>query len=380
MEYQSFLITGGCGLQGSSIVETLRSRYPSCRNIAVLTRDPSLNLFPGVAYHRGDLTSPADIDRCLQACRPTVIFHCAAVVTGTRKPVSDEVVNAINVGGTQLLLAACARLGGVRAFVFTSSVAVVQRPGVEIRGANETWPLIDFVNDRETLVYPKSKAEAETLVLAADGADGEGKGEGREGGCSMRTCAVRPSAVYGERDNDVTPLVMRTAKTMRGLQIGDNKNPMATTYVGNSTHAHLLAAERLLDPDPAVRDAVGGQAFFVANEGASTFWDLARTIWFHAGAGPDPRDPAEYRPEDLRVVSVGLAMWAAWASEWWAWLWGSTPRISRIAVGIVTMTRVYDISKAKRVLGYSEQVGWEEGCRRAARWWVENRGEDKKTK
>ncbi|KAM0817845.1 hypothetical protein AB5N19_03652 [Seiridium cardinale] len=369
MDSQSFLVTGGCGLQGSSIVETLRARYPAAR-VAVLARNPTVNNFPGVDYHRGDITKPEDIDACLAASSATVVFHCAAVVVGAKKPVPDTVVQAINVDGTRLLLERCKAFGTVKAFIFTSSVSVVQKPGVQIDGAKETWPLVDPEKDTTVLIYPRSKAAAEQLVTAADDDEVDG----------MRTCSIRPSVVHGERDTDVTPITIRTARMLRNIQIGDNTSTLSTTYVGNSTHAHLLAAEKLISPDKAVRDSVGGEAFFVTNEGRYTYFDSARTIWFHAGIGPPP-DSDAYKPENLRVISVGLAMWVAWLSEWYGWLIGTTPKISQVAVGILTMTRRYDISKAKEVLGYREQVDWREGCRRAARWWVENNNaEDNKTK
>lgn len=371
MESQSFLVTGGCGLQGSSIVHTLRTRFPSAR-VAVLTRSPTVNTFEGVEYHKGDITKVSDIEACLAACEPTVVFHCAATVVGARKHVPDSTVRAINVDGTAHLLEACKASGTVKAFVFTSSVSVVQRPGVEIDGADETWAMVDSMADVNVPIYPLSKAEAERLVSAADT-----PGDSKLGDEGMRTCSIRPSAIYGERDNDVTPLIMRTARS-RDIQIGPNEKPFSTTYVGNSTHAHLLAAEKLVSPDRAVRDSVGGEAFFIANEDRYTYYDFARTIWHHAGAGP-PRDAEEYGRERLRVVSVGLALWVAWASEWYGWLTNSIPVISQVAVGICTMTRRYDISKARKLLGYEEQVDWEEGCRRSATWWAQHRKEEIKT-
>lgn len=406
MESQSFLVTGGCGLQGSDIVQTLRERYPSAK-IAVFSRQPDVNIIPGVVYRRGNITSAAHIDACLRFCQPTVVFHCAATVVGSsQRHIPDHLVREVNVQGTELLLQR-SKAAGVKVFVFTSSASVVHWAHVEISSANETWPVVAFPdkdNDDGLPVYPRTKAEAEVLVLAADtngskDRNGE-KQTDREGEMSMRTCAIRPAIIYGERDNDVTPTLMRTAAALRGLQIGDNSKPFATTYVGNGTHAHLLAAEKLLSTTPSERDAVGGQAFFVANEGRYTYWDFARTMWqYHNevddGAYHDvvadedndgastpqkiffpPRDADEYDPDknsSLRLVSVAAALWVAWASEWWAWIVDEPPRLSRAAVDTMTSARHYDTGKARRILGYAEQVGWEEGCRRAARWWIENR-------
>jgi sterol-4alpha-carboxylate 3-dehydrogenase (decarboxylating) len=386
MDSQSFLVTGGCGLQGSDIVRTLRERYPAAK-VSVLSRSPTVNTIPGVTYRKCNITNTAHVDACLRYCKPTVVFHCAATVVGTRKHVPDHLIREVNVEGTEVLLEKC-KAAGVKAFIFTSSASVVQWAGVEIVNANETWPVVampDEENDGNVPIYPRTKAEAEVLVLAADDTGGDDKNNSNndsQGG--MRTCSIRPSVIYGERDNDVTPTIMRTADAMRGLQIGPNAKPFATTYVGNSTHAHLLAAEKLLSPTREVRDAVGGQAFFVANDGTYTYWGFARTMWqYHNQAKatdaipfPTRCDADEYDPEknaELRVVSIAMAMWVAWVYEWWAWIIDEPPRLSQTAVSIMTSARAYNLSKAKRVLGYREQVDWEEGCRRAATWWVENR-------
>jgi sterol-4alpha-carboxylate 3-dehydrogenase (decarboxylating) len=269
-------------------------------------------------------------------------------VVAARKYIPDVTIRAINVGGTRNLLEHCARFG-VKAFVFTSSASVVQKDSSPIDGADESWPLVTD-DDKAALIYPKTKAASERLATEADDQEG------------MRTCAIRPAIIHGERDSDVTPILMRMSR-LHKIQIGDNKSRFAMTYVGNSTQAHLLAAEKLLSPEPGVRNAVGGEAFFVTNEGAHTFCDAARTMWQVAGVGDGPKG-ATYK--NVRVVPTSVALWLAWASEWWAWIWGTPPRLSVVSVLVTTMTRWYDLSKAKRVLGYRPEVGWEEGCRRTA--------------
>jgi sterol-4alpha-carboxylate 3-dehydrogenase (decarboxylating) len=347
MASESYLVTGGCGMQGSSIVETLRSKYPEAK-VAVLARNPTINTFPGVQYHRGDITIADDIASCLSLSKPTVVFHCAATVVATRKHIPDTEIRAINVGGTRLLLEQCAR-SGVKAFVFTSSFSVVQKDSSDVAGADESWPIVTE-DDTKALIYPKTKAASERLVTAADD----------EGG--MRTCAIRPGIIHGARDSDVTPAVMRL-RAMMGIQIGDNKNRWSMTYVDNSTQAHLLAAEKLLSPDASIRNSVGGEAFFITNDGVHSFWDAARTMWQCAGVGDGPNGEAY---KNVRVVPTKVALWLAWGVEWWAWMWGTSPKISIVSISTTTMTRWADTSKAKRVLGYRPEVSWEDGCRRAA--------------
>lgn len=73
MDTASFLVTGGCGLQGSHIVEKLLQKHPNA-SVAVMTRTP-VTQFSGVQYLKGDVTSEGDVQRVFAACKPTVVFH-----------------------------------------------------------------------------------------------------------------------------------------------------------------------------------------------------------------------------------------------------------------------------------------------------------------
>ncbi|KAH9909890.1 sterol-4-alpha-carboxylate 3-dehydrogenase like protein [Xylariomycetidae sp. FL2044] len=347
----SYLVTGGCGLQGASIVETLRARHPT-RRVTVLSRNPTANRVEGVTYIAGDITSREAVRGALAASGATVVFHVAGTITATRAPIPDDVVRAVNVEGTRLLLEESRRTAGrVRAFVFTSSASVVQRRLVApVAGADETWPTAR--EGDPTMLYAITKAEADRLVLAADDPRG------------MRTASLRPAAIYGERDTDLVPLLMNMA--------GLGRNGLRTTYVGNSTQAHLLAAEKLLSPpSSADADAVGGQAFFVTNAERYTLWDFARRVWREAGV------PLARGDDDARVIPLWLMACVAAAAEWWAWAWGAKPRMTRMTVKMATMTRWYDIAKARDVLGYEPEVSMEEGVKRGVAWYLKQQQKQK---
>lgn len=160
MATERYLVTGGCGLQGSHIVEKLLARYPIAPVVAVMARKPTTNLFSGVSYRAGDISSASDIARVFDAVRPTVVFHCAAAMTIGRGATAagvptDDDVRRINVGGTRLLLDA-SRERGVKAFVFTSSAGVVQRFGFkDIVNADES---LETVRESDgAAIYPKTK-------------------------------------------------------------------------------------------------------------------------------------------------------------------------------------------------------------------------------
>lgn len=163
MATERYLVTGGCGLQGSHIVEKLLSRYPGAP-VFVVSRHPDTNRFPGVNYMSGDICSAADVSRVLDAARPSVVFHCAGAMTVGRAPVADDVIRHINVEGTRVLVDECRKRSGddapadrrILAFVFTSSASVVQKNGfLDIANADETWPLVEESDG--FIVYPTTK-------------------------------------------------------------------------------------------------------------------------------------------------------------------------------------------------------------------------------
>ncbi|GJC89226.1 sterol-4-alpha-carboxylate 3-dehydrogenase, decarboxylating [Colletotrichum liriopes] len=345
MASEVYLVTGGCGFLGSHIVEKLRAAYPDA-HVAVFSRNPTTNLFPGVTYHAGDISSMDDVARVFKEVRPTVVFHCAGMMTVGRKIMTDEFVRAINVDGTRHVLDEGKR-AGVKAFVTTSSASVVQKEMFrDIKGGDESLPLAEEGDD--TLAYPKTKAASDKMTLEYDDPAG------------MRTCTLRPAAVHGERDNDITPAIIRNLRLGRNkLQIGDNTNLFSTTYAGNAADAHLAAADKLL----RAPKGVAGEAFFITNGEPMRFWDFSRAVWRAAGD--------ETRPEEVRVVSMRVALLYVWALEWIYWFKGEVPPVTRHIVRFSGMNRWYIIDKARERLGWKPEVGQEEGIRRAVEWYLE---------
>lgn len=319
----------------------LQELYPNCK-IAVMTRNPTVNTFPGVQYFAGDITDPADIERVFSALRPTVTFHCAGAMTVGRAAVPQALVRRVNVDGTRLLLEASKRFGA-KAFVFTSSASVAQKYDGGFRDlidCDEAAPTVE--EEDGGLIYARTKAAAERLVLAADDPAG------------MSTVSLRPAVIFGERDSDQIPHMVAASRAGRGkVQIGSGDNLFSVTYAGNSADAHLLAAARLLEADPA---GVAGEAFFITNGAPVPFWDFARAIQRAAGDTTTP--------DQIRILDPTVAYCIAWIWERVAWFTGSKPMLSTAIVKYVTMNRWYNISKAKERLGYRPKVDWEEGVRR----------------
>ncbi|MEO1269842.1 MAG: NAD-dependent epimerase/dehydratase family protein, partial [Myxococcota bacterium] len=167
------LITGGTGFLGGAIAQALRERGDTVRSLA---RRRSAKLAAlGVEQIVGDICYPTPVKRAMKGC--DVVFHVAARVGAWG---SYEAFYLPNVLGTWNVIHACRQLG-VGRLVFTSSPSVVF-DGTDMEGVDESVPYPDHYATH----YPRTKAEAERLVLAADSADD-----------GVRTLALRPHLVWG---------------------------------------------------------------------------------------------------------------------------------------------------------------------------------------
>ncbi len=356
----SVLITGGCGFLGHHLVSQLLESYDA--RISVLDLRTDRNRFPGVSYHNGDITSETAVYKILEEVRPDVIIHTASPVPFDDSAPNNELYRRVNVDGTRNLLDVAARVGCVKAFVYTSSASVVHDTVSDLVNADESWPVLHAPQQRE--YYSETKAWAEELVLAANRKHGD-----------MLTVAIRPAGVFGEADRQMIPNMLRAYhKGQTGFQLGKNENLYDFTYVGNVVHGHILAAAALLDahgqsPRSGDHEKVDGEAFFITNGTPVYFWDFARTVWKAAG---DKTEPSQVWVIEKRF---GLALASVIEWVWWA-IGGWKPNLTRKSVNHSSMTRYYNISKARRVLGYEPLFGLEDSVIKTVQWFEQRRKEE----
>ncbi|MCJ1427687.1 hypothetical protein MMC29_005592, partial [Sticta canariensis] len=357
----SVLVIGGCGFLGFHIVRLLLED-PDCStvSVSVLSRNPNRNRLPGVSYHAGDISNPQAIQSLLDELKPRVIIHAAApsghAVTG-----NPSVYRETNIKGTMNLLDCAARVSSPIAFVYTSTSVVIV--GSEHNLADESSPVLNASSKENE--YAKTKAIADTLVLEAND-------PGKETENGLRTACIRLTAMYGERDTQITPNLLGLLRRGENrFQLGDNSNLFDWVHVENAAMAHILAAKALVaesmgpkkDVDRALN--VSGEAFFITDDAPLPFWDLPRKMWAAAGH-PISTD------KKVWVIPTKWALRSAMAVEWIVWaisLGTKRPQtFSRQAVEYCCLTRTYCIDKAKKRLGYAARDNVEEGVRQAVAW------------
>lgn len=322
------LVTGGGGFLGATVVRRLLARGHEVR---VLARGQYPDLAKaGAECLRGDVADAAAVRRA--AAGVDVVFHAAAKV-GLWGRYEDY--HAANVTGTKNVAAACED-GGAR-LVFTGSPSVVF-DGRDCAGADEAAPYPKRFDGH----YSRTKALAEELVLSAASA-------GR-----LRAVSLRPHLVWGPGDNHIVWRLIEQSQAGKLRRVAGFDKLVDTTYIDDAAQAHLLAAERLSDTP-----SISGRAYFISQGDARPLWSIINGLLAAAG-----------RPPVEREVALPVARAAACAYEA-AWtLLGKTtePPLTRFVVTNLTTAHWFDISAARRDLGYSPSVTIEEGLARLADW------------
>lgn len=319
------LVTGGGGFLGGAIIERLLERN---LQICSLARGQYPQLAArGVQVISGDLRDTAAVNAAVSGC--DAVFHVAAL-PGIWGP--WQLYHDINVVGTDNILAAC-KLHGVSKLVYTSTPSVVHGGG-DLTNIDESAPYAEHFSTH----YPRSKAMAEQRVLQANGDQG------------LSTVALRPHLIWGPGDNHLVPRLLSKARAGRLRLLGDGSQQVDSVYIDNAADAHLAALDRL-GPDAKC----AGQPYFITQGKPVPIRDLINGILLAAGLEPV-----------TRTIHPRLAWLAGALCEmvYGALRLRSEPPMTRFLAEQLSTEHWYDISAARRDLGYQVNVSLEQGLER----------------
>lgn len=320
------LVTGGGGFLGGAIVKRLVEQGEQVSSFSRANYSELDAL--GVDQIRGDL---GDKDAVDHACRGMdIVFHVAAKpgVWGRYEDFYQT-----NTTGTRNVIDAC-RHHGISRLIYTSSPSVVFN-GSDMQGVDESVPY----PSRFHAYYPKTKALAEQLVRAATSE-------------SLRTITLRPHLIWGPGDNHLVPRIISRANQL--MRVGDSKNLVDTVYIDNAADAHILAASQL-ERNPAL----SGNVYFISQDDPIPLWDMVDAI-LNAGGHPPLN----------RTISRKAAWVAGLIFEivYTVLRIKSEPRMTRFVAEELATSHWFDISAAKRDLGYLPAVSTEQGLELLAQW------------
>lgn len=259
-----------------------------------------------------------------------VIVHCAAL--SSPWGLHDDFYRA-NVISTAEVIAA-GKACGVQRLVHISTPSIYF--GFSDRlGIRENAELPSPAND-----YVRTKLAAEVLVTQA----------------SLPEVAIlRPRALFGPWDQTLIPRILRVINKgpmpiMRGGHI-----KLDLTYIDNAVDAIWLAICKPL-PRPV-------NVYNVSNGEPRELLDLLRTMAREFAL------PLRTRAIPWRLVELAARSMEAAASIGS----GREPLITRYSAGVLAFSQTLDISALRQELGWNPTISIDEGIRRHAQWWREER-------
>jgi len=322
------LVTGGGGFLGGVIVRMLRERGDEVRSFSRAAY-PALAA-QGVEQVQGDLSDRVAVIAAAKGC--DICFHVAAKagIWGAY----DSFYRA-NVTGSANILEAC-RANGIGRLVYTSSPSVVFDGG-DVQGGDESIPY----PARYEAAYPKTKALAEQMVLAANSP-------------ALATVALRPHLIWGPGDNHLVPRILAKGRAGRLRRIGGRPNLVDTVYVDNAARAHLQAGDRLTAGSP-----LAGKAYFISNGQPIPLWEMVNRILAAADLPPVTRSISPKLAYTIGCICEGI---------WGILRLSSEPPMTRFVAHELASAHWFDISAARRDLGYDPEISIDEGLLRLREW------------
>jgi nucleoside-diphosphate-sugar epimerase len=319
------LVTGAGGFLGRYLVERLVARGDCVR---ALCRKPDRSF-----ESLGVETVLADVrnrEAVIEACRGMeIVFHTAGIA-GLGGPWRNY--HETNTLGTYHVVEGCRR-HGVGRLVLTSSPSVTF-DGSDQCGVDESAPYAK----RWLAHYPRSKALAEQHVLASNGVDG------------LLTCSLRPHLIWGPRDRQLIPRLLRLTRAGQLRRVGDGTNRIDGIYVENAVDAHLLAADALRPGSPA-----SGRAYFISQGEPVNCWEWINQILALAKLSPITRSisfPAAWRWGTLLELGYRLLRISG------------DPPMTRFLAAQLARNHYFDTRRAREDFGFHPRISLAEGMRR----------------
>jgi UDP-glucose 4-epimerase len=315
---KSILVTGGCGLVGSTTIDLLLRDYNpgsvvildnltrgTLANVEDALRDSRVNLI------RGDIRDVATVAAATAGMDAVIHMATLRVTACAAEP--REALTVMCDGSFNVLEAAHA--AGVRKVVTASSASLY--------GLADAFPTAEThhpYNNRTW--YGATKVMLEGLLRSFNDMYG------------LPYVALRYFNVYGPRmdiHGTYTEVLIRWMEQVAAGQppliLGDGSQTMDFVYVEDVARANILALQSDVQDD----------VFNIASGTETTLNELAADV--------------------LRVMGSDLTP-----------VYGPERKVNPVP------RRLADVRKAQRVLGFRAQVGLDEGLPRLVRWWEGQKG------
>ncbi len=320
-------VTGATGFTGAQLTSRLLSRG---HDVVGLDNQQGLAFAElqaeGADLHVGSVTDKTLVTKLTKGCQQ--VYHLAAAFRKVN--LAKQTYWDVNVEGTRIVLEA-AKNAGVERVLYCSTCGV--HGNVENPPADEHAPIepADY--------YQQTKWEGERVAQAY-----------LEQG--LWISIVRPAAMYGPGDPERFLMIYRRAAKGRFVMLGSGQTLYHPLYITNLVDAMELAIEK---------DEARGQAYLIADEQAVPIKQLVTQVG---------------ESLDREVKFTHLPFWPVYAASCICELiykpLPKEPPLFRRRVDWFRQNRSFDISKAKREIGYKPAVDLPTGLAKTAQWYRSN--------
>ncbi|MCG7848245.1 MAG: NAD-dependent epimerase/dehydratase family protein [ANME-2 cluster archaeon] len=317
-------VTGGTGFTGGHLIQRLVKDGYEVSALARKTSNTELLKKLGVEIILGDITDKDLLKKALSGF--DMVYHLAAMYR-EGGGIGEKPFRDVNVNGTKNMLEASMH-ANIDRFIHCSTAGVhghISKPP-----ADESYPY----NPGD--VYQETKVEGEKLAL-----DYFKKG--------LPGAVVRPVGIYGPGDLRFLKL-FKTIQTGRFVMVGDGKVLYHLTYIDDLVEGFILCGKK---------ENALGQTYII---GGGRYLSLNELVEIIANV-------LEVKKPKIRFPFFWPVWTAALLCEAACYPLGINPPIFRRRVDIFRKDRAFDISKARKELGYTPKVSLEEGIKKTAEWY-----------
>jgi nucleoside-diphosphate-sugar epimerase len=317
------LVTGGTGFLGGSLTRRLLLDGVQVRVLARsrARAEPLADLGADIVI--GDITEPASVRAAVDGMQ--VVYHLAGPLLVPGVPVGEY--RETHVAGTRLLLECVAKVPRLERFVHCSTTGVLGVTGV--RAADEDTPF------QPTNIYERAKADAETAVWR----------KLRQG---FPAVIARPGLVYGPGDVHLAGFFQAILRH-RFRPIGRREAWLHPIYIDDMAEALVRCGQR----KPAV-----GECFHFAGKEPVAISQLASAIARAEGTElPSGRIPVAAA---RAVAGLGDLLPAGWQQH---------APLTRSRLDFLTHSRIYDVTKAARLLDFTAATDLAAGLALTVEWY-----------
>ena len=306
------LVTGGAGFIGSHIVDRLLRHGARVRVVDNLSTGYEKNLAhvkSQIQFEQADLADPEVCRRAVEGV--DYVLHQAAIPSVPRSIEDPDETNRSNVTATLNLAAASSR-AKIKRLVFASTCAIY--------GDAQALPIAESSSVCPMSPYALSKLMGEQYLDMCRRMYG------------LEAVCLRYFNVFGPRQDPGSTYSGVISRFLSSLQsgsrptiVGDGEQTRDFVYVENVVRANLLACQTA---------NAAGQVINIGTGNATSLLEVLRILSEITGAKTDPA----HQPPRAGDIRHSLAA----------------------------------IERARSVLGYDVQVGFEEGLRRTSAWFKEH--------